>query len=310
MNENYGEVVNFDESFSALMDDGPFEWQRRLFNGFIKSDIPAALDLPTGLGKTSVIPIWLIALAAQNKAAHTLLPRRLVYIVNRRTVVDQATAVVEKIRRRILNPDDPSWQKHAQVLSQLRCTLLNFSAGLDEMPLAISTLRGELADNEEWKSDPARPAIIVGTIDMIGSKLLFGGYGDGRYHRPHHAGLIGQDALIVHDEAHLTPAFSKLLSSIAEAQTCESRPVRVLELSATTLDNNCKVFSLEEEDGGDEIVQQRLDAKKELYLHEVGKNDLVKKMAEQAKKHEVTSSKVLIYVRSPESAQKIADELV
>jgi CRISPR-associated endonuclease/helicase Cas3 len=83
-----------------------------------------------------------------------------------------------------------------------------------------------------------------------------------------------------------------------------------LELSATTLDNNCKVFSLEEEDGGDEIVQQRLDAKKELYLHEVGKNDLVKKMAEQAKKHEVTSSKVLIYVRSPESAQKIADELV
>ena len=180
------------------------------------------------------------------------------------------------------------------------------------MPLAVSTLRGELADNEEWKSDPARPAIIVGTIDMIGSKLLFGGYGDGRYHRPHHAGLIGQDALIVHDEAHLTRAFSKLLGSIIEAQrlTHEARPVRVLELSATTLGSNCDVLSLESEDERDRVVQQRLDAKKRLYFHEVGKSDLVKKMAELAKKHEVSSSKVLIYVRSPESATKIAEVLV
>lgn len=310
MNENYSEIFNFDESFCALMGDVPFEWQKRLFNRLIKGDIPAALDLPTGLGKTSVIPIWLIALVAQAIRNHITLPRRLVYIVNRRTVVDQATVVVDKIRRRLLNPNDPSWQKHAQGLHRLRVTLLGLSAELDDMPLAISTLRGELADNDEWKSDPARPAIIVGTIDMIGSKLLFGGYGDGRYHRPHHAGLIGQDALIVHDEAHLTPAFSKLLSSIAEAQTRESRPVRVLELSATTLGNDSNVFSLEEDDEGDEIVQQRLDARKRLFFHEVGKNDLVKKMSEQAKKHEDTSSKVLIYVRSPESAQKIAHALV
>lgn len=311
MNANYSEAFNFDESFSALMDDSPFEWQKRFFSRLIKGDIPAALDLPTGLGKTSVIPIWLIGLAAQAKMAHATLPRRLVYIVNRRTVVDQATEVVEKIRRRLLNPDDPSWQKHAHVLRQIRCTLLNLSAGLDDMPLAISTLRGELADNEEWKTDPARPAIIVGTINMIGSKLLFSGYGDGRYYRPHHAGLIGQDALIVHDEAHLARAFSKLLGSIAEAQrqTHESRPVRVLELSATALGSYCDVLSLEAEDERDRIVQQRLDAEKRLCFHEVDKNDLVKKMAELAKNHELTSSKVLIYVRSPESAKKIADAL-
>ncbi|MGA3115760.1 MAG: type I-U CRISPR-associated helicase/endonuclease Cas3 [Syntrophobacteraceae bacterium] len=311
VNENCGGAFDFfKKSFSALVDNNPLKWQSRLFKRFIKGDIPDVLDLPTGLGKTSVIPIWLIALAAQNKTALTSLPRRLVYIVNRRTVVDQATEVVEEIRRRILNPDDPSWQEHAQVLSQLRCTLLNLSARLDDLPLAISTLRGKLADNEEWKSDPTRPAIIVGTIDMIGSKLLFCGYGDRRYHRPYHAGLIGQDALIVHDEAHLTPAFSKLLGSIAEAQICESRPVRVLELSATTIGNNGKVFSLEEEDEGDEIVQRRLDAQKRLnFPSEVGKNEFIKKMAELAKRHEVTSSKVLIYVRSPEPAQKIAYEL-
>ena len=30
-------------------------------------------------------------------------------------------------------------------------------------PLAISTLRGQFADNREWLADPARPTIIVGT---------------------------------------------------------------------------------------------------------------------------------------------------
>jgi CRISPR-associated endonuclease/helicase Cas3 len=312
-NGNCSEVFDFyEKSFSALTDYNPLKWQCRLFDAFINGDIPDVIDLPTGLGKTSVIPIWLIALAAQNNTAYTSHPRRLVYIVNRRTVVDQATTVVEKIRRRILNPDDPSWLEHSKVLSQLRCTLLKLSAGLDDMPLAISTLRGELADNEEWKSDPAKPSIIVGTIDMIGSKLLFSGYGDGRYHRPHHAGLIGQDALIVHDEAHLTPAFSKLLGSIAEVQqACDCRPIRVLELSATHPGNNRKVLSLKAEDETDEMVQERLNAKKRLAFTEVDdEHDLVKKMVEKATGYEMASSKVLIYVRSPESARKIGDALV
>jgi len=66
----------------------------------------------------------------------------------------------------------------------------------DASPLAISTLRGELADNREWQTDPARPAIIVGTVDMIGSRLLFSGYGAGRSYgpcpecRPHRARLL------------------------------------------------------------------------------------------------------------------------
>ncbi|MGA8991346.1 MAG: hypothetical protein WB500_13375 [Rhodoplanes sp.] len=40
----------------------------------------------------------------------------------------------------------------------------------DASPLAISTLRGEHADNREWQADPARPGIIVGTVGMIGGK--------------------------------------------------------------------------------------------------------------------------------------------
>jgi CRISPR-associated endonuclease/helicase Cas3 len=57
------------------------------------SKIPEVVDLPTGLGKTSVIAIWLLALSAQAVEGSVSLPRRLVYVVDRRTVVDQSTDV-------------------------------------------------------------------------------------------------------------------------------------------------------------------------------------------------------------------------
>ena len=42
----------------------PFPWQRRLHEQwFANGKVPKACTLPTGLGKTSVISIWLIALA-------------------------------------------------------------------------------------------------------------------------------------------------------------------------------------------------------------------------------------------------------
>ena len=51
---------------------------------------------------------------------------------------------------------------------------------LNGRSLPISTLRGQHVDNREWLDDPASTAIIVGTIDMIGSRLLFEGYGVAR----------------------------------------------------------------------------------------------------------------------------------
>ena len=104
--------------------------------------------------------------------------------------MDQATNVVEQVRKRLLCPTGRDWVAHEAALRAINCSLQTLAS--EPPPLAVSTLRGELADNEEWKQDPARTAIIVGTIDMIGSKLLFSGYGDGQYHRAHHAGLIGQ----------------------------------------------------------------------------------------------------------------------
>src|SRR5580704_15128909 len=86
----------FDRQFVALSGFKPLSWQRRLFERLVKGDLPSALDLPTGLGKTSVMSIWLIA-----RAHGARLPRRLVYVVDRRAVVDQATDEAEKLRKNL-----------------------------------------------------------------------------------------------------------------------------------------------------------------------------------------------------------------
>jgi CRISPR-associated endonuclease/helicase Cas3 len=79
----------FADDFRVLTGNVPLRWQERLFHKyFLGGDLPPALDLPTGLGKTSVMTIWYLALKAGAPV-----PRRLVYVVDRRAVVDQATTV-------------------------------------------------------------------------------------------------------------------------------------------------------------------------------------------------------------------------
>jgi CRISPR-associated endonuclease/helicase Cas3 len=112
----------------------------------MQGEIPRALDIPTGLGKTAVMAIWLVA-----RASGARLPRRLVYVVDRRAVVDQATEEAVKLR------------EFVDQLADFRHRL-----GLQEgRSLPISTLRGQHVDNKEWLEDPVSSAIIVGTVDMI-----------------------------------------------------------------------------------------------------------------------------------------------
>ena len=181
------------------------------------------MQLPTGTGKTRIMALWMLGLAGGAP-----LPRRLVWVVDRRAVVDQATSEAERLRRALESPE----------LQEVRGALGKLSASVESgsLPLAISTLRGAFEDNGEWSEDPSRPAIIVGTVDMVGSRMLFSGYGDGRYHRPLHAGLLGRDSLVVLDEAHLSRPFEALLRRIEELQTAAGGPLppfHFLPLSAT-----------------------------------------------------------------------------
>jgi CRISPR-associated endonuclease/helicase Cas3 len=278
-----------------------FPWQEDLLNRFRRGEIPPALDIPTGLGKTAVMAIWLVA-----RACRAPLPRRLVYVVDRRAVVDQATDVALGLRA--LVDGDPGMRK---------------ALGLrDDQSLAISTLRGQYIDNREWLEDPAAPAIIVGTVDMVGSRLLFEGYGVSRKMRPYHAGLMGADTLVVLDEAHLVPPFEHLLRSVATEpalrfsdERCRKcvPPFRLLALSATGRTRGDDLVGLTKEDSKHEVVKRRLNAKKSLRIEalegETKLEDALVKHAWKVTDDGQKAVRVLVYSDSREVARK-ANEAV
>ncbi len=303
--------LDFGAGFAALTGHSPFPWQQNLYDEwFAKGKFPPSCNIPTGLGKTAVVAIWLIALANHPDK----MPRRLVYVVNRRTVVDQTTDEVESYKK-------------------------NGVPGIPDF--ALSTLRGQFADNREWSADPSRPAVICGTVDMIGSRLLFSGYRIGFKGKPLHAAFLGQDALLVHDEAHLEPAFQRLIEAIQCEQhggrldefgkcvmdakrTRDFRPFRVMELTATSRGDG-DVFELTkaEKEAPVEIpnpptqpihhVWRRTHARKSLALYKIGdeKKELVPKVVELALVHQKSDKKpaVLVFVRTVESVNDVVTGL-
>ncbi len=299
--------VPFGEAFRALTGYGPFPWQELLFTQWLSQGaIPASCSVPTGLGKTNAVAVWLIALAHGARV-----PRRLVYVVNRRTVVDQTTAELEKLQSKLPKLQIP-----------------------DLDTLAISTLRGQFADNGEWLADPSRPAVICGTVDMIGSRLLFEGYRIGFRSRPLHAGFLGQDALLVHDEAHLEPAFQALVERIQEEQRDFERAgdlpwpkLQVMALSATTRRRLLKngegesAFTITDQERQPPStlpdlptepihhVWRRLRALKQLDLHEIEEDRPVEKVVELAMRHGQSGAAVLIFLRRVEDTIGAAGKL-
>lgn len=274
----------------------PFPWQVVLLRRFLAGEPVSALDIPTGLGKTATMAVWLVA-----RALGAAVPRRLIYVVDRRAVVDQATEVAESLR---------AWVETEPPVAA--------GLGLGHRPLPISTLRGQHVDNREWLEDPSSPAIVVGTVDMIGSRLLFEGYRCSRKLRPYHAALIGADALIVLDEAHLVPAFEAMVRAAAEDETLKAHPrlrelvpaSRVMSLSATGR-QTARTLQLSAADRAHTVVKRRLGARKRLRVAPAVKGDLLP-AALASKAWELTSggscpSRVVVFADSRETAQAVND---
>ena len=272
---NMNSIDSFRVLFQALTDHLPFPWQEKLFTRLSAGELPRHCDVPTGLGKTSVIAVWIAALGAAqaDPAGHGRVPRRLIYIVDRRVVVDQATKEVEKLQERLQSAGD---DEKLAVLRPLVATLMQAATVPVSSGVTVSTLRGKFADNHAWHLDPSRPAIVVGTVDMIGSRMLFAGYGGvGRNWRSLQAGLMLQDAWVVLDEAHLVPPFENLLSGLERYTNRPPgfRPFGVTRMSATlateTPDAATKKTKTEEplfgpDDEKDPRVGKRLNAPKSL----------------------------------------------
>ncbi|MCG3145680.1 MAG: hypothetical protein HONDAALG_03322 [Gammaproteobacteria bacterium] len=256
-------MTEFEKYFRELTGNAPFDWQSRLFQRFINGDFPGACDIPTGLGKTSVMAIWLIALAYMLREGARKIPLRLVYVVDRRVIVDQATAEAENLLKKLTE----ALSDESNPLHLLAQSFREASMKGQESLIALSTLRGQKADNREWCLDPSRPAIIIGTVDMIGSRLLFTGYGKvGINHRSLQAGLLGQDSLIVIDEAHLSPCFVATQLDIRNfVQRGQSlRPFHVMSLSATLSGAGNTLALNEEQELRNEAAERRLNARKHI----------------------------------------------
>jgi CRISPR-associated endonuclease/helicase Cas3 len=129
--------------------------------------------------------------------------------------------------------------------------------------------------------------------------------------RPFHAGLIGQDALIVHDEAHLSPAFGKLVRDVrfVQQEAGEPRPIRVIELSATSRgrDLGANAFSLTPHEEAEPIVERRLNASKRVrWIGLPNGESLVETLAAAAIAHSRDRVRVVAFVNRPENARRLA----
>lgn len=246
--------------------------------------------------------IWLVA-----RALGAPVPRRLVYVVDRRAVVDQATVVAEGLQLWVGN--EPG---------------VRDALGLAGA-LPISTLRGQFVDNKQWLADPASPAIVLGTVDMVGSRLLFSGYGVSHKMRPYHAGMLGTDTLVVLDESHLVPPFERLIEQIASGIDAHGKslraapgdgaaryvpPLRLLSLSATGRRRAAsEAFVLNDEDHRHPVMHQRLHAHKGLaLLPEVAAKDVPDALASQAwglTDKGRRPARVIVFVNSRDHAQKV-----
>jgi len=220
-------VNDFDAFHAAVHgeDKHAFDWQTRLLCQIVADrDWPRVLDLPTGAGKTTCIDIALFSLAldAQEASERRWCPRRIAMVVDRRVVVDQVAERGRKLLQALVDPQaKPVVRKVADRLRSLSKEAAQ--------PLAVFTLRGGMPKDDGWARTPDQPLVLASTVDQLGSRLLIQGYGVSKGMKPVHAGLLGNDVLLLLDEVHLSQPFAETLN---ELDHLRRRSVNTPSLSA------------------------------------------------------------------------------
>jgi CRISPR-associated endonuclease/helicase Cas3 len=242
--------------FEAVHGCPAFPWQVRLAQTVIGKGWPRALDVPTGAGKTAAIDVAVfhLALEADRKSARQA-PLRILFVVDRRLIVDDAYTRACKIAKAVDSARDG-------ILARVAGRLRHFAED-GQSPLAVSRLRGGVPKEPDWVRTPAQPTVVISTVDQVGSRMLFRGYGVSDTMKPIHAGLLGSDALLLLDEAHLSHPFVQTARDTRmfqergawSADTARA-PFAIVTLSATQTDA-CEPL-LGEDDREDPTLGPRL----------------------------------------------------
>lgn len=258
---------DFAAFFNEVHGHGPFPWQERLLRQIAhEGEWPSVLDLPTGSGKTAAIDIALfhLALEADRREARRA-PVRIAFVVDRRLVVDDAFARAGKLAKAL------AAAKPGSVAAQVAAGLKLLSG--DGPPLIARRLRGGVPRESDWARTPAQPTVLCSTVDQVGSRLLFRGYGVSDSMKPVHAGLLGSDCLILLDEAHLAEPFRQTLRWVRIYQgenwrepTAHAAPGGVALLTATPSEAATDSFPLDDNDRAHPVLKARLEAPKRAHL--------------------------------------------
>ncbi|MCP4114192.1 MAG: type I-U CRISPR-associated helicase/endonuclease Cas3 [Desulfobacteraceae bacterium] len=221
----------------------PFPWQKDLASRMAKGATPASVTVPTGCGKTTIIAVfvWLHEECIP-------CPKRLIYIVDRRLIVDSVTTYAEKISFPVVK---------------------------------VIKMKGGMTIDNSWMMELNQPTVIVSTVDQAGSRLLFRGYGVSKRTAPIHAALIGNDALLVLDEAHISTPFANTLENVKKLRGDSSLPWHVVQMTATPTGER-NAIGLSKKDWIHPVLKKRLFASKKAKLVKVPRKQLIKRMVEES----------------------------
>ncbi len=198
----------FDQFFQCALGSRvvPFDYQRRLACGerngrsekeWLQSGSECKsrlINIPTGCGKTAAAVLaWLWNRVGHADDKHRATwPRRLVYCLPMRTLVEQTEREIGKWLTNLWDEAD-SLGLSGDASRELEWLVKH-------SPIIL--MGGEETDFE-WDVWPEKSAILIGTQDMLLSRALNRGYAMSRYRWPMHFGLLNNDCLWVMDETQL-----------------------------------------------------------------------------------------------------------
>jgi CRISPR-associated endonuclease/helicase Cas3 len=187
--------VEYVSWFERITSHPPHAWQTKLGEASVCED--RLIRIPTGFGKTAgTVLSWLFHRVHRDDRSW---PCRLVFVLPMRVLVEQTeVAIAEWLTR----------------------------AGLSDR-VALRVLMGGRGA-EPWALDVEKPAILVGTQDMILSRALNRGYAAARGRWPMEFGLLHQDSLWVMDEIQLMDVGLATTAQLAAFREAERRVGRSL----------------------------------------------------------------------------------
>lgn len=218
-------IDDFPRFFQSLYGHAPFRWQTRLAELACNGEWPRYIKLPTSSGKTSCLDIAVFALAYQAWRRHSTTqpidaPRRIFFVVDRRIIVNEAYQRANNLKSRLGTAVNQLGSAEYAVAWWLR----DLAGNKHAPPLDCFELRGGIYRDDAWVRSLLQPTIITSTVDQVGSRILFRGYGVSDRNLPIHAALAANDALILLDEAHCSNPFSQTMAAIARYRDAGLRP--------------------------------------------------------------------------------------